>query len=387
MCKLIGLCLGLTFGGVLWAQVFPDLNNHVAEIRVTEMSQSDDRLKVTLQNVSSRTMRGLSIVLGRHKVDADWSQLPTGGLAPNGKALVTISTAGIHSGGTRHHGTVSATLEVLSAVFIDGGPINGHISEPPSGLAKPGVSAPVPVQSVDTEIAIRKPDAPVLVPQPATGRVQKPPSGPAKPGASVVVSAPKPPLDTEFAPGSARRAATELPAVVVAIPAKAEAAPVPVQRLNTELAIRKPDAPVLVTPQPLPMNTSISALPAEAADRLADRSGAPKQEVKTPTGTHEQGSKDELGKLISLVEVYEPELASAFPRQALRQMVVAVVKEQDALAAKPAVTPFDHGRRSTLQTFAYGIQLIKDRADLDDDTLRVQVARFLRNQRQALAKR
>ena len=105
------------------------------------------------------------------------------------------------------------------------------------------------------------------------------------------------------------------------------------------------------------------------------------------SGTQEQGSKDELAKLISLVEVYEPELASAFPRQALRQMVAAVVKEQNALAAKPDVTAFDHGQRSAVQTFAYGIQLIKDRPDLDDDTLRVQVARFIRNQRQSLAKR
>jgi len=106
-----------------------------------------------------------------------------------------------------------------------------------------------------------------------------------------------------------------------------------------------------------------------------------------PVGTHDQGSKAELAKLISLVEVYEPDLAAEFPRQALRDMVAAVVKEQNELTAKPADTPFDQGQRDALQEFAYRIQLIKDRRDLDDDMLREQVARFLKNARQALAKR
>ena len=126
--------------------------------------------------------------------------------------------------------------------------------------------------------------------------------------------------------------------------------------------------------------------------RQEETNGAPRQESNPARsgavpGTYEQGSKDELARLISLVAVYEPELASAFPRQALRKMVTAVVKEQDELAAKPDVTAFDHGQRSVLQSFAYGIQLIKDRRDLDDDTLRDQVARFLRNQRQTLSRR
>ena len=315
--------MALIFSGVLWAQVFPNLNNHVAEIRVTGMSQSDDRLKVTVENISSRTIRGLLIVLGRHKVDADWSALPSGGLAPNATASVTISTAGTHSGGTRRHGTTTATLEVLGGVFTDGEPMKRPISELPSVAAVPA----------------------------------------AKPAASVAVALP---------------AKAAVPTVVAnEPPAKAASAPLPAQRLNTELVAKKPDTPILVPQRALPMNEPAVALPSEIRP----------QEVKTPPGTHEQGSKDELAKLISLVEVYEPEVASAFPRQALRQMMAAVVKEQDALAAKPDVTAFDHGQRSALQTFAYGIQLIKDRRDLDDDALRGQVARFLRNQRQPLDKR
>ena len=318
------LCRGLIFSGVLWAQVFPNLNNHVAEIRVTGMSQSDDRLKVTVENVSSRTIRGLSIVLGRHKIDADWSGLPSGGLAPNAIASVTISTAGIHSGGTRHHGTTTATLEVLGEAFTDGEPMKRPISALPSVAAAPA----------------------------------------AKPAASVAVALP---------------AKGAVPTVEANEPlAKAESAPLPDQRL------KKPDTAILVPQRALPISEPVVAVtehptsPAEIP---------PAEQVKTPPGAHEQGSKDELAKLISLVEVYEPELASAFPRQALRQMVAAVVKEQNALAAQPDVTAFDHSQRSALQTFAYGIQLNKDRPDLDDDTLRVQVARFLRNQRQSLAKR
>ena len=325
------LCRGLIFSVVLWAQVFPNLNNQVAEIRVTEMSQSNDRLKVTVQNVSSRTIRGLSIVLGRHKVDPDWSALASGGLAPNATASVTISTAGLHSGGTRRHASPAATLDVLAAVFSDGGP---------AAAVSSSAAAPEPIKR---SVIVLPPVAVAL---------------PAKPA---------------------------IPAVVAnEPPAKSAVALVPAQHLNTEFPATKPDAPILVPQRALPMNEPVVAV-TEHPTSPAEIPAA--EQVKTPPGTQEQGSKDELAKLISLVEVYEPELASAFPRQALRQMVAAVVKEQNALAAKPDVTAFDHGQRSAVQTFAYGIQLIKDRPDLDDDTLRVQVARFIRNQRQSLAKR
>ena len=48
---------------------------------------------------------------------------------------------------------------------------------------------------------------------------------------------------------------------------------------------------------------------------------------------------------------------------------------------------FDQGQLNALQTFAFGLQTIQDRRDLDDDMLREQVGRFLRNRRQALGKR
>ena len=104
-------------------------------------------------------------------------------------------------------------------------------------------------------------------------------------------------------------------------------------------------------------------------------------------GTREQGRKDELAKLISLVEPSEPDLDSAFPKQALRQMVAAVVSEQKEVLARPDISEYDHGQRSALQAFVYGIQVINDRRDLDDDVLRGQVARFLKNQRQLIAGR
>jgi hypothetical protein len=103
-------------------------------------------------------------------------------------------------------------------------------------------------------------------------------------------------------------------------------------------------------------------------------------------GTREQGSRTEIAKLIALVEVYEPELADPFPRQALNEMVAAVVKEQNEVRGRADVTEFNHGERSALQSFAYGIELIKDRRDLDDDAVREQVARFLKKQRESLAK-
>src|SRR5450432_287243 len=84
--------------GLLWAQRFPDLDNHVPEVRVTEVFQSGNGLKVTVQNISSRTISGLSIVLGKHRVDKDWSGLAGGGLLPNATASLAISTAGLPAG-------------------------------------------------------------------------------------------------------------------------------------------------------------------------------------------------------------------------------------------------------------------------------------------------
>ena len=66
-------------------------------------------------------------------------------------------------------------------------------------------------------------------------------------------------------------------------------------------------------------------------------------------------------------------------------MIGAVVTEQNAWAAsQPAATSFDQGQRSAVETFLYEPQAIDDRRDLDDDTLRAQVQRFIKNPRQSL---
>ena len=491
--------------GVLWAQQFPDLNNQVAEIRVTELAQSGDRLKITVQNVSSRTIRGLSIVLGRRRVDPDWSALASGGLEPNATASVTISTAGLHAGGTRHH-PAAGTLDVLGAVFTDGSPATTRAAEPPTSPdpTKRHIAEPTSAQ------AAGKPDALDLVPPPvkpatttrasdlpAVAPPVRPMESPAapkptarptaelpsaqvarKPDAPDLVPLPAKPVPS---PDQTKRPATELPSAQVAgkqdvsnmVPPPAKQAPAvilaegspattraadlltaaPTNRQAAEppspQVARKPDNLIPVPPpaKPVPIETArraeppgtpgighpsatqraltvdvagatgnpatvapkvesapvvVPPPPARERSRPPSEIGpeetneAPKPEAKTPDapalraglpGTHDQGNKDELAKLISLVSVYEPELASGFPRQTLLKMVAAVVKEQNELAAQPAVTPFDHGQRSALHTFAFGIQLIKDRRDLDDDTLRDQVARFLRNQRQTLSRR
>jgi hypothetical protein len=67
-------------------------------------------------------------------------------------------------------------------------------------------------------------------------------------------------------------------------------------------------------------------------------------------------------------------------------MVAAVVAEQNAAASQPAVTPFDRGQRNALEAFVFGLQTIQNRRELDDDTLRDQVQRFLKNRRQSLIK-
>jgi len=95
--------------------------------------------------------------------------------------------------------------------------------------------------------------------------------------------------------------------------------------------------------------------------------------------------QDELSRLLSLIEPYEADLASPYPRTALRKMIAAVVAEQNSWAAStPAVTAFDQGQRSAVETFVFGLQAIHERRDLDDDTLRAQVQRFLKNRRQSL---
>jgi hypothetical protein len=67
-------------------------------------------------------------------------------------------------------------------------------------------------------------------------------------------------------------------------------------------------------------------------------------------------------------------------------MVAAVITEQNAAATVPATTAFDQGQRSALEAFVYGLQTIQARRELDDDTLREQVQRFLKNRRQSLAR-
>ena len=343
--------------GLLWAQRFPDLDNQIPEVRVTEVLQSGNELKVTIENISSRTIRGLSLLLGKHRVDKDWSSLVSGGLTPNSKASLLISTAGLAAGGTRHHPAPPGKLQVLGAVFVDGGPVTARAAEPPlADLPPPRKEAAPPVQ------AARKVD------QPPVKVAARAPAQPAEPSAVSVRANP---------------VKTPPPTPIVEPISKPEPAPVVVPR---------PAEPQPVAPPAPKAESSPAPVPPPAATVTPGEGNKPDSPLPAPPratgqpGTREQGSQDELAKLISLVAPFEPELASPYPRQALRKMVAVVVKEQNESTAQSAVTAFDEGQRSALQAFAFGLQTIQDRRDLDDDMLREQVQRFLKNRRQTLAK-
>ena len=341
--------------GLLWAQRFPDLDNQVPEVHVTEVLQSGNELKVTIENISSKTIRGLSLVLGKHRVDKDWSSLPNGGLTPSSKAILTISTAGLPAGGTRHHPAPPGTLQVVGAVFADGGPVTARAAGPPAA------AVPLPIKEAAPPVqAARKAEEP-----PVNVAVRATPVKPTPPPTVESISKPKPP------PVVVPRAAEPQSVLVPTAPTPAKVAPVPM-----------PPAPAPRT-QPTPAPAAATGPTAE--EQKTSPPPAPARASGQP-GTREQGSKDELARLISLVAAFEPELASPYPRPALRKMVAAVVKQQNESTTQSAVTAFDKGQGSTLQAFAFGLQTIQDRRDLDDDMLREQVQRFLKNRRQTLAK-
>ena len=152
----------ILISGLLWAQRFPDLDNRVPELKVTEVFQSGNDLKVTVQNISTRTIRGLSMVLGKHKVVKDWSGFAGGGLLPNATASLTISAAGLPAGGTRHHPAPAGTLELLGAVFVDAAPVTTDISARKE-------DAPVPVK-------VAPPAAPpaTVTPEPVASNLSPP---------------------------------------------------------------------------------------------------------------------------------------------------------------------------------------------------------------------
>jgi hypothetical protein len=485
--------------GILCAQILPDLNNHVAEVRVTELAQSGNRVKVTVQNISPRTIRGLSIVLGRRRVDQDWSKLAGGGLAPNAIASVTISTAGLPVGGTPHHPAPPGTVEVLAAVFTDGAVAavaSGAEPRQAEPLALPPAKAPIAeiaktpedaatvVQPVTKAEPTARPSA--KAPSPEIAKTPEPAEAVAQPvrqteptpaqamevPASQVGKTPEPAATTPAVAQPVRQtepAARQVPATqvtatpepaagvaqpvrqaeptapparelpiaqvartpepaattpAVAQPARHAEAPAPqTKEPPTAQVARTPDNPIPDPPpaKPVPADPRLAIPPAtptnqapvprqiESASAAATPPPAPVERSQTQSeiqpgqeakkvaapgavrpgnaapGTYQQGSKAELAKLISLVEPLEPELATAFPRPALRQMIAAVVTEQNALTAQPDATAFDHGQRSAVQAFVYGLQTIQDRRDLDDDMFRAQVERFLKNQRQTLA--
>ena len=394
------------------------------------MFQSGNDLKVTVQNISSRTLRGLSILLGKQRVNKDWSGLAGGGLAPNMTASLTVSIAGLPAGGTRHHPAPPGTLAVLGAVFTDGGSGPAIAGPPPADAARSRQveSTPAgPVQATPVP-AVRKADPPrpiVAIPNPVRVTAGEPTPMPVKAKADLATATPPAPRVEQtlvVVPGG-NPAPVEVasrsnkPVVETLSPPTAPPPPDP----KVERTPRAKPAPFLVPRPAAPPPAAENPIPAQAASKpvvdappppMARVNSTPAtfpppaatapieepKEIEPPpvaapgratvrTGTREQGCENELAKLISLVEAHEPELASPYPRQALRKMIAAVVKEQNALASQPAaVIPFDQGQLSAVQAFAFGLQTIQDRRDLDDDTLREQVGRFLRNQRRALAK-
>ena len=327
--------------GLLWAQIFPDLDNQVPEIRVSEMLQSGNSLKVAVQNISSKTIRGLSLVLGKHRVDKDWSGLSGGGLPPNANATLTISMAGLAVGGTRHHPALPGKLQVLDARFADvgGGPVVPGTATPVPVVTKVPERTVEPVRPLETTtLAVRQVEVKAAVPQP-------------EPKAE-----PVPTSEPKLLPRPVEPAVLQVrtPVVDTAPPPKPMTAPVPT---------------------PAPVEEAKMPQPPSAPPRPTGQSG-----------TREQGSKGELARLVSLIEPLEPELAAGYPRTALRKMIALVVRQQNAWASQTPITPFDQGQLNALQSFAFGLQTIQDRRDLEDDTLREQVTRFLKNQRRTLAK-
>ena len=415
----------LVFSALLWAQGFPALDNQVPELRVTEVLQSGNGLKVTVQNISSRTIRGLSIVLGKHKVDKDWSGLPSGGLLPNASASLTVSTAGLPLGGTRHHAASPGTLEVIGAVFADSpaaptqlkaesalvAPLevrkgmDGNV--PTRVVAAPAGNVPASAPKVEPAPKAKLAPAVVMAPEPkmhqviASATTENPPQAAAVETEStrrevpvpVVVPLPSAPSAIPPTP-TVQVTRSESSAVVDALP------PPRISMPKGESAQREGPGPVVLPIDPPVSKPVLSAPPLRQPSRLdpapvAAASPAvatsPNEDAKKPAshltgqpGTREQGSKEELAKLMSLVETYEPDMTS-YPRQTLRKMVAAVVKEQNSWVSQSGLTEFDQGRLNALQTFAYGLQTIQGRRDLDDDTLREQVGRFLKNRRQLLA--
>ena len=337
--RLLHLAAVLTISmtGSAWAQRFPDVDNRVPELRVTELVQSGNNLKVTVQNVSTRTIRRVSAVLGKHKVDQDWSALAGGGVMPNATASLTISMAGLAAGGSRHHPAAPPSLELSSAVFADTARAveqvpKAELKPPPAALPPPSVKAKAAPISVKGSARVE--------PNPGTPKVE------AAPPAVATTTPPR----VQTAPPAPE------PAVASAVKAPRERATPP----SNEVVQQDEHPP---------------ALPAASAPLRPTGH----------TGTREQGVEDELSHLLSLIAPLEADLASPFPRTALRKMIAAVVAEQNSWAAsQPAVTSFDQGQRSAVETFVYGLQAIYDRRDLDDDTLRSQVQRFLKNRRQPL---
>ncbi len=424
-------------GGLLWAQMFPTLDNRVAEIRVTELSQSGDRLKVTVQNRSARTIRAMTVTLGRHKVEQDWNSRAGGGLGPNEVATVVISTTGIRAGGTRHHPEPPGPLVVFGAVFADalggksvvaeaksGGGIPAQVmvgavgkSEPAVAISAPTTRTPAPpaaappVPAVDqlpkpapappaqvTVGAVGKSEPAVAISAPTTRTPAPPAAAPPVPAVDELPKpAPAPPARVTVGAVGKSEPAVAISAPTTRTPAPPAPAVAPVPR--TEVAVDRPKQQPLQIADPSPetapqqlqlkVRPPLPSPPPVKAAEVERAVEAPKQEAPKPPrpsgqpGTREQGRKDELARLIKLLEVYEPDMAG-FPRPTLRLMAAAVANEQNELGTAPALAPFDEGQRNALQTFAYSLQLIKDRRDLDDDALKEQVARFMKNQRQAL---
>jgi len=356
--------------GVAWAQRSPDVDNRVPELRVTELLQSGNSLKVTVRNVSTRTIRGVSAVLGKHKVDQDWSALAGGGVIPNATASLTISMAGLPAGGTRHHPAAPPSLELSSAVFADTG--RGVPQAPKAEIVEQQPPAPLPSPPVKAKPVPISSKAPARVESnPGTPKVEVAPPAVAAPPTPRAQTAPPP----AFAAPPTSHAQTEPPATAATPPPRVQTAPLP--------------APESASPTAMAPRERATPPPSESVQQ--DQHPATPPAASAPprptghAGTREQGVLEELSQLLSLIQPYETDLASTFPRTALRKMIAAVVAEQNAWAAsQPAVTPFDQGQRSAVETFVYGLQAIHERRDLDDQTLRAQVQRFLKNRRQSL---
>jgi len=362
--------LTISMSGSAWAQRSPDVDNRVPELRVIELSQSGNSLKVTVQNVSTRTIRRVSAVLGKHKVDQDWSALAGGGVMPNATASLTISMAGLPTG-SRHHPAAPPQLELSSAVFADTGQVVEQVPKPTlTEIIEQPRPAPPPSSLVKAK------PAPISVK--ASARVEPKPGTPKAEVAPPAVAATPPP-----------RAQTAPPAVAATPPPHVQTAPPAVAATPPPRAQTAPPASDLAAP-PAAKAPRERATPPPSEPVQQDRHPPAPTVALTPrptghTGTREQGVQDELSRLLSLIEPYEADLASPYPRTALRKMIAAVVAEQNAWAAsQPAVTSFDQGQRSAVETFVYGLQAIHERRDLDDDTLRAQVQRFLKHRRQSL---